>query len=181
MFFILFLMVLAYACMQILVFRNLRLRTEDALAASALACAVIDVREYGISHLLLISSPQEAYEVYRRALRQNLGLNEEWESDGADGIAGTVKVWEFIIYQVRKDDVEVSYFGESGVGSYVSTGGLGHVRMPDQTLVESTSIYSRIGYPVEGFLGIKLYAWTDIGVDIVGSFTEEDTETGEDP
>jgi hypothetical protein len=180
MFYLLFLVVLAYACMQLLIFRNLKLRTEDAMAASALACAVIDVQEYGISHLLLIPSEEEAYELYRTALRHNLRLNEAWESDETDGIAGPVKVWEFIIYQVRGDDVWVSYFGESGSGSYTQTGGLGTIRMPDQTLVESTSIYSRIGFPVKGFLGIQLYAWTDIGVDIVSSVADDETGPSEE-
>jgi hypothetical protein len=169
MFYVMFLMVLSFACMQLLVFRNLKLRTEDALAASTLACALIDVEEYGISHLLLIPSPEETFDTYRQALRNNLRLNEKWESEEADGIAGSVTVWEFIIYQVRGEDVEVIYFGESGSGSYTQVGGLGQIRMPDETLVESTSIYSRIGYPVEGFLGIKFYAWTDIGVDIVSN------------
>lgn len=34
---------------------------EDALAASNLASAVIDVREYGISHTVQIASPDTAY------------------------------------------------------------------------------------------------------------------------
>ena len=52
--FLLFLGVLLSACMQMEVFRASSQYMEDALAASNLAAAVVDVEEYGISHKLLI-------------------------------------------------------------------------------------------------------------------------------
>ncbi len=45
---------------------------EDALALSNLASAVIDIEEYGITQKVLITDPEQAYERYCHALRENL-------------------------------------------------------------------------------------------------------------
>jgi hypothetical protein len=150
----------------------IRLHTEDALAASALASAVVDIEEYGKTNMLLIASPEKAYEAFRKSLQVNLKLDESWESQQEE-IAGKVTVWEFTIYQVRKEDVTVFTIGKSGVKEYTQVGGRGMMRMPEGTLVESTSIYSKIGFPVKGYLGMETYAWTDIAVDIVSSKESE--------
>ena len=44
--------------LQIREYISLKTHTEDALAASNLASAVIDIQEYGINHNLVIKDPE---------------------------------------------------------------------------------------------------------------------------
>lgn len=167
MFVLFFLVVLMAAQMQIGLFRATGLYMEDALAASNLASALVDVKEYGRTHILQIASPQDAYECYQNAIKQNLQLDDNWECMNKELIAGKVEILQYIIYNVKGQDVTVYCFGKQGSRIYEEKGGLGIVTTPDKTVVESTTIYSRIGFPVEGILGIKLYAEQDKTVDIV--------------
>lgn len=161
LFFILATMVFA---LQIRQYISLDTQTEDALAASNLASAVIDIQGYGISHDLVIKDPGQAYAIYQEALRANMGLNAQWE-DPSGLIAGAVKVEQYIIYNVRGSDVEVTSFGE-GL-NYSATETLGNAMSPDGQRIESTSIYSRITYQVEGYWGIGVTVVKDKLADIV--------------
>lgn len=130
---------------------------EDALAASNLAAAVIDVREYGISHRLWISDLQAARRRYETAVKGNLNLDENWECRNRSLISGPVRIVNFTVYNVNGDEVEINRFDESGVLSR-STGSLGLVRAPDGTPVESTGIYSELCYHVTGLFGLETEA-----------------------
>ena len=94
---ILFLGILLCTFLQVEVFRMSSVYMEDALAASNLAAAVIDVEEYGISHKLVISDVEKSYERYCEALKGNLGLNEAWECENKHLIAGAVSIEKYIV------------------------------------------------------------------------------------
>lgn len=172
MFLLIFLIVLLAAHIQIIGFYTTSLYMEDALAASNLASAIIDIEEYGTTHVIRIASPESAYEIYRQALKTNLQLNEDWENDNKELIAGKVTVLQYIIYNVEGDDVTVYHFGEGGTYSHYKAGSLGSIRTPDGRLVESTSVYSRIGFPVKGFLDVEVYAEKEKSVDIINNGVE---------
>lgn len=141
--------------------------TEDALAMSLLASAVIDVGEYGMYHNLVISDAEEAFERYQRALRTNMGLKDDWCSPNVQAISGQVEIEEYIIYNVRGTDVEIVSMGQTP-GRYVVAGGLGTVAAPNGQIIASTSIYGRITFPVDGIWGLHVDAVKDKLVDIVG-------------
>lgn len=165
--FFLILAVIIVACMlQMQQFRSTKTFTADALAASNLASAVIDVEEYGISNQIVISDAGDAYDTYRRALKANMGLDDNWESQNKLAISGTVEILDYIIYNVRGNDVEVIRFGQSSYTT-VLEGGLGSVRAPNNKVITATSVYSRITFPVKGILGIYVTAEKDELVDIV--------------
>lgn len=166
--FFLILAVIIVAClMQLQQFNATKTFVEDSLAASNLASAVIDAEEYGISHNVVITDPQNAYSTYQRALKANMGLNDAWESQDKLAIAGKVEILNYIIYNVRGNDVEIISFGESSYSTTV-VGGLGSVKAPNDKVIASTSVYSRITFPVEGILNIRVTAEKDELVDIVG-------------
>lgn len=169
MFLLVFLILLLFFQIQLMIFYTTGLYMEDALASSNLASAVIDVEEYGKSHVIRINSPEDSYTLYQRALKLNLELNEEWESQNRDLISGPVEVLQYVIYNVRKEDVTIYSFEDGGLRIWEEQGGLGSVRTPDGTLVESTTVYSRIGFPVRGILGISVYACKDKSVDIIAN------------
>ena len=75
LFLILFLAILLCMQLQVALYRESAMYMEDALALSNLASAVIDIEEYGITQKVLITDPEQAYERYCHALRENLGLD----------------------------------------------------------------------------------------------------------
>lgn len=163
--FLIFMWVLLCACLQMELFRASSRYMEDALAASNLAAAVIDVEEYGISHSIRIDSPEEAYLRYQWALKGNLGLNAEWECENREMISGPVGIEKFIVYNVIGGDVEAYSYDKSGPVSYWS-GSLGQETAPNGIQIEHTGIYSEISYQIKGLFGIEVTARKGKLVDV---------------
>lgn len=163
--FLIFMWVLLCACLQMELFRASSRYMEDALAASNLAAAVIDVEEYGISHSIRIDSPEEAYLRYQWALKGNLGLNAEWECENREMISGPVGIKKFIVYNVIGGDVEAYSYDKSGAVSCWS-GSLGQETAPNGIQIEHTGIYSEISYQIKGLFGIEVTAWKGKLVDV---------------
>ena len=65
----------------------------------------------------------------------------------------------------RGSEVEVTSFGE-GL-NYSATETLGSATSPNGQVIESTSVYSRISYQVDGYFGVTVPAEKDKLVDIV--------------
>lgn len=175
LFFILFLVILLCAELQLSVYCASSLYLEDALAASNLASAVIDIEEYGISHTVRIAEPVEAYGRYVKAVKENLQLNESWECTNSTLISGPVSIVKYVVYNVEKDGVKI--FHVSGDGRVREEQGVpGRVVAPNGVAVEETSIYSEISFPVKGFPGITVQAHKGKLVDIVAEEGEENAQ-----
>ncbi len=172
---IVMLVILLSAQTQIRVFMAAGSYVEDALTASNLASAVADYREYGRSGRIVIADPKAAYQLYCDALRQNLCLDENWESSRHDLICGQVKVLMYEIYIVEGNNITIYSYGTEGENVKCVPDGLGSVYTPDRILVETTSVYSRIGFSVKGIFGTELFAVKEKTVDIVG---EQKIKTG---
>lgn len=164
---ILFMLVIVAFALQIRQYLALSSDTEDALAASNLATAVVDIREYGISHNLIIADTDHAYQIYQDAIRVNLGLTNAW-MDSTGRISGPVAIEQYVVYNVRGQDVEVHSYGPGVTYASVVTGGKGNLTAPNGKKIESTSIYSRISYRVAGYFGTDVPAVKDNLADIVG-------------
>lgn len=177
LFFILFLVILLCAELQLSVYQAASLYLEDALAASNLASAVIDIEEYGISHKVRIADPTRAYDSYLKAVKENLQLNENWECANSTLIAGQVTIASYIVYNVEEEIVKIYYVLNNG-RVREEQGMLGRVTAPNGVPVEETSIYSEISFPVKGFLGISVQAHKGKLVDIVAE--EGVAEEGEE-
>ena len=139
---------------------------EDALAASNLASALIDIDEYGKSHTLRIKDPQAAYEIYKEALSINLGLDEEGQSSQKALLEGPVKILSYMIYNVENDRVNVFSLSEGENMQQLPSGELGQIYTPDGILVETTTIYSRISFRVKGLGKQYIYAEKEKSVDV---------------
>lgn len=165
LFMTLFLAVMMCAALQIETFKAASDYLEDALAASNLASALIDIEEYGISNRLEIADPVEACGRYQEALKENLGLDADWECANKGLISGRVRVEAYIVYNVQGDEVCAYVFAPDGsMGE--QRGLLGEARAPNGLLIESTGIYSEISFPMQGFLGIAVNARKGKLVDI---------------
>lgn len=179
LFLILFLAILLCMQLQLAAYRASAQYLEDALALSNLASAVIDIREYGSTHKVLITDQEQAYVRYCAAVRENLGLDENYEAAGHKLISGRVEIQNYIIYNVTGTKVQV--WEQSGDGQTREwQGSLGEVRTPKGQIIETTGIYSEITYPVKGFLGITAIAEKSKLADVVsehmGEETNEETE-----
>lgn len=152
LFFILFLGVTLCAELQIQRCRAASLYLEDALAASNLASAVIDVREYGISHNILIAEPTGAYALYRQAVMENLNLNASWEGQAGGLVQGRVEIVRYIVYNVRDSEVVIYHFEADGRMTQ-SREILGSAKAPNGISIESTAVYSEITFEVPGLFG----------------------------
>lgn len=151
---------------------------EDALALSNLASAVIDVQKYGRTHKVMITDAEQAYDRYCAALKENLGLDDNYEAANQKLISGQVEIENYTIYNVTGQKVSV---WERNAGGQILEwqGSLGEVRTPTGQMVEKTGVYSAITYPVEGFLGITVTAGKSKLVDIVSDHDGEELEEEE--
>lgn len=140
---------------------------EDALAASNLASAVIDVEEYGKSHTISIQDPENAFLLYREALCHNLKLDEYLNTTNAEILASKVNIEEYIVYNVSGDLVEIYVIDESGQIQECGTGKTSEVFTPDHVPVESTTIYSRVTFGVKGLWNQIIPAMKEKSIDIV--------------
>ncbi len=165
-FFLVFLGIMLCAHLQTDVYVASSQYLEDALALSNLASAVVDIEEYGRTHTLSISDPKEAYERYRRAVKENLNLDDQWECRSQGLITGPVTILNYTVYNVKGDRVEITSFGRSRDVSRREEA-LGSAVSPNGILIESTGVYSEISYTIKGFLGVTVEARKGKLVDVV--------------
>lgn len=139
---------------------------EDALAASNLASAVIDLKEYGQNHVICIPDTEAAFGSFREAFCYNLGLDEQLNTSNRALFSAPVEIKEYIIYNVRGEQVEISVLDGEGRCLSQGFGIRGEVFTPDNICVETTTIYSRVGYWVEGLMGQEFYGEKEKSIDI---------------
>lgn len=139
---------------------------EDALAASNLASAVIDVEEYGKTHRIQIADGERAFQIYRDALQSNMRLDQELYSSNNEFVLGQVQIKEYIVYNVYGEEVEIQGFDGSGALTFAASGRKGDIFTPDRICVENTTIYSRIGFQVPGLAGHIISGEKEKSIDI---------------
>ena len=152
--------------LQVDLYTHVSSMVEDSLASANLAAAVIDIEQYGIDHRILIEDPDASFELWKDVFRTNLGLDASWEMADRNVISGPVDLTDYIVYNVDGNDVHIYRYGHSHSVQTVP-GGLGTVESPDGKLIESTSIYSRVEFPVSGSFGITVTGMKQQLVDVV--------------
>lgn len=176
LFFVLVLGILMYTQLQLAAWRTSAACLEDALAASNLASALIDVEEYGKTHTVRIEDAEAAYAIYVEAVKDNLQLNEQWECANRTLISGPVEIADYVVYNVEEDRVEAVRINVNGRVQETWSGTVGKLNAPDGNPVEHTGIYSEICFDVEGFPGITARAHKGKLVDIVSRGEREDED-----
>ena len=166
-FFLVYLSVLMFAILSLEELRFSSDYLEDALAASNLASAIVDLEEYGISHTLRLTKKEEAYQKYETAIKGNLNLDNDWNCPNRRLISGKVCCEIYIMYNVYGGNVEILERGRDGAWRRTE-GRLGEVAAPNGVKVEHTGIYSEISFPVKSFSRMEITARKGKLVDIVG-------------
>lgn len=176
MFFTLLLAILMYTQLQLASWQATSDWMEDALAASNLAAALIDIEEYGISHKVQIPDAEAAYQVYRSAVWDNLSLDENRMSTNRALISGPVEIADFVVYNVVSGKVHATRVNEAGSIAREWDGTLGEETAPNGVLIEHTGIYSEIRFEVASFPGITAQAHKGKLVDIVSELPEQEPQ-----
>ena len=166
LFFLLFFSVVLVSYLQMEMVRSSSAYMEDAIAASGLASALIDVQEYGSTHVLRIPDVKHAYERYCTALKANLGLDENWECHNKRLISGRVTIDNYTVYNVTGESV--SYCSYDGGREHWSEGKKGNVLAPNGQVIERTGVYGEISYSFTGIWGLSVNARKGKLVDVVG-------------
>ncbi len=167
LFYVLMILVVILFGFRITQYMLISATVEDALAASNLASAVIDIKEFGKSHTIQIQDPENAFLLYREALCHNLHLDEYLNTTNQELLASKVTIEEYIVYNVSDALAEIYILDESGQIRRYETATVGQVFTPDGVCVETTTIYSRIAFQVKGFFDQKIAANKEKSVDIV--------------
>ena len=140
---------------------------EDALAASNLASGIVDLEEYGKTHIVQIKDPESAFLVYREALCHNLKLDEYLNTTNREMIAGKVEILDYMIFNVIGETVFVYKLDENGRVIEACQEKTGEVQTPEGIFVENTTVYSRISFEVRGFGEQNIRAIKEKSIDIV--------------
>ena len=155
-----------FVCLKVSHFMIAGAYVEDALAASNLASALIDIEEYGKSYTLRIFDPQSAYKIYKEALAVNLALNEKGRSSQTELLEGQIKILSYMVYNVEGNRIDIFSLSESGTMQLLSSEEVGTIHTPDGILVETTTIYSKISFGVKGLGKQYIYAEKEKSVDV---------------
>lgn len=153
-------------CFRIRSARVEKVYLEDAQASANLAAAVIDTDIYGETEKLIILDTLGAYEKFKKALKTNLNLDDNFMPNNTFLMENAVEVLEFRIYNVDGDRVNCVIFDENGSRS-TEVYTLSSVMTPNGINVESTTIYSRIEFDVKGFLDQRNRMTLENSVDVV--------------
>lgn len=140
---------------------------EDALAASNLASGIVDLEEYGKTHIVQIKDLESAFLVYREALCHNLKLDEYLNTTNREMIAGKVEILDYMIFNVIGETVFVYKLDENGRVIEACQEKPGEVQTPEGIFVENTTVYSRISFEVRGFGEQNIRAIKEKSIDIV--------------
>lgn len=153
-------------CFRIRSARVEKIYLEDAQATANLAAAVIDTDIYGETEELIISDTLEAYERFKRSLKINLNLDDNFMPYDTFLMENQVEILEFHIYNMGKNTITHVVYDEHGSKSTEVLGRSG-VTTPDGTVVESTTVYSKIEFDVKGFLNQRNRLILENSVDVV--------------
>jgi len=143
----------------------------NAMTDALLGACVLNEEElyrYGSSDELEILYPREKYDIFRNILVKELGLTETLmtSENSIALLQGQLRITDFLVYSVRKEDVTVYDFDEQGE---YSTSKLSAVRGILETengrYIEETTLVAEIGFTVE-FMGmpveVKKYHMVDV-------------------
>lgn len=146
---------------------EMKVKCEDALVSATLAGALISVEEYGRSGSIIISDYYECYSNFKSCLDDNLKLDGQNNSEYTMFFASPIEVTEFIVYNVNEVTGEITVMEGNGnflISQYNAF--LGSTYAPNGTLIENTSIYSKIQFDARITDTHTIFADKDCCVDI---------------
>lgn len=155
-----FLVVFVFMLFSVCLFkRNIALVTvreaEDSLKAATLAGAVIDLKEYGLTGTIVISDYTASYNNFKESLINSMGLGYDFSPPSTSIITSTIKINDYIIYNVRGNVVECIAYADGNLIPTITTGTVGNIITPNNVMITESTVYSSITFHIEGFIKNK--------------------------
>ena len=128
---------------------------DDGLVISNLAAATVDLNEYGQSNTIVNND------------FNNLRLDNNFVPQTSNLIDGGITIEIFTIYNVIGNDIHMTKRQRNGnIIKQVYPNAVGTMKTPDGVKIETTTVYSKIGMNVKGFMNGTTYVYKDKTVDI---------------
>lgn len=140
---------------------------RDGLDGACLAAALIDRNEYASTQQILIDDYYKVRSIFCETLKNNVGLNDEYEAKQESAIYDVINIEAFYVYNI-KDGYLYTYTGK-GEGDYdlkIDTF-TGNEKTPDGTVIQSGTIYADIGVNISSYFGVSNYVHIESSVDVV--------------
>lgn len=140
---------------------------EDGLVASNLASATIDLNEYGTTNKIVNNDFQKSFNDYCVALKDNLNLDNNFTPKKKTLINSEVDIVNFTIYNVVDSDIEMIRRESNGSitrQSYPNKVGI--MKAPNGATINTTMVYSKIGFELKGYMNDTHYVYKESSVDI---------------
>lgn len=131
---------------------------KDCLTSTNLAVfKELDLKVLGEDEkTIIISKPFEALNTYKKHLKNNLQLDNNYKSKNQISfIKDKVKIVKFKIYNVKNNDVEI-YDVNPDTGSYTLNkivGGKGKIKTERGNIVNETTVHSQISFNIDTMFG----------------------------
>lgn len=140
---------------------------DDGLVMSNLAAATVDLNEYGQSNTIVNNDFNKSFDQYKKALKNNLRLDNNFVPQTSNLIDGGITIEIFTIYNVNGNDIHMIKRQRNGnIIKQVYPNAVGTMKTPDGVKIETTTVYSKIGMNVKGFMNGTTYVYKDKTVDI---------------
>lgn len=140
---------------------------EDGLVASNLASATIDLKEYGTTNKIINNNFEKSFNDYTVALKENLNLDNNFKPKSNTLINSKIDIDNFTIYNVIGNDIVMTRREANGSitrQTYPNKGGV--MTAPNGAVINSTMVYSRIGFELKGYLNDTHYVYKENSVDV---------------
>ncbi len=173
MFFLLMVLVLAVYLVYLLSIVQIGATVEDALVASELAGALIDIERFGKTDEIVIEDTDRSYAFFYESLKNNLRLDGMGNSSMEELNCGPVSVLDFRVYNVYGEEVSEIVYDGKGRKIGENLGRLGEMKTPDNKEIVSSTIYGKIGFYVKGMNSTVIYGEKEKTVDIARCIEEE--------
>ncbi len=144
---------------------------QDAVSLSNLAAAQIDKEIYNRNGTIQVKDFNEAYYAYEEALIDNLNLSMDRKPMNNEYIQTGIDILEFSVYNVV--DLDITQIRRSLINGIAVTetidwsGQLGELKTPDGVNITNTTVYSRVGFTLKGFMNDSRYVYKEGCIDIV--------------
>ncbi|MFI3238104.1 MAG: hypothetical protein R3Y47_08790 [Lachnospiraceae bacterium] len=133
---------------------------EDALVQANLAAAIVDVYEYGTSEEIVFLSPQDSFLLIEEFLEVDL------QSTNLSVEEVEIVLLDCRFYEVEETQVVEYVFDEEGVLSLRQHSSIENMNTPNESVIETSTIYSKIGVWFEVLKLLPVYIEMEQSVDI---------------
>ena len=176
---ILFILILIVYAMRLSCIKSEAEMTHDDLLSSELAAyKEIDLDKLGRSDdlkLIVFSDYNAAYNTFKEYLHYNLNLDENLNPKDKkfNFIKSRVNIEQFIIYNMEGNDIHRIILQENNSGGVnivsddLIKDGKDKTKTPCGKIVESTTLYAKIGFDIERIFGQTQHVSIDEQTDII--------------